>query len=405
MNQLATIEDQILKSSESFATTLAQYKWDLLPDSQLQAAKQALTKSDYIMKIAAGNPGAVHDSLMKSAILGLDLTEGKRQGWLLPRKNQQGKTVVVLQVGYKGVEAIHQRMGVIDRLSIRVVRENDIFTWTGNDQEKPDHVASADKETPSWFATDEERGRVSGAFAITYYPDGSLNATVTPISVIFGNHRDRSDSYKSYITKKNKGEYAHPPPWVSDEQSMIEKTMAFIAAKQWPANNRNDETSSRILETLHEIDVSDYSLSYSKEQKDAFDNFLTAEDSLGLYIFTQLRIEIETYAAIHREYIKNIERGNKGKARTHIEDLVSQGRALMDNIVEGITSNDELKVIESMDGSLVVTSKLVKSVLTDAQKIVFIKMMETDHEILETEAKETEQGESNADAIAKDIQS
>jgi len=87
-NQLQLKVNEIVDfSAEQFVSTIAGYKWDILPDSQLHAAKLALTKSDYMMKIAADNPGAVHDALMKSAILGLDLTEGKRQGWLLPRKN------------------------------------------------------------------------------------------------------------------------------------------------------------------------------------------------------------------------------------------------------------------------------------------------------------------------------
>jgi recombination protein RecT len=373
MNELATIDTMIQQTSEGFAKTLSQYKWELLPDSQLQAAKQALTKNDYIMKIATGDTEAVHDSLMKAAILGLDLTEGKKQGWLLPRKNQQGKAVIVLQVGYKGVEAVHQRMGVIDRLSIRTVRENDDFTWSGDDSEKPVHEAK-----PNWFASNEERGSVSGAFAITYFPNGSTSTVVAPISVIFGNHRDRSDSYKSYLTKKAKGGYAHPPPWVSDEQSMIEKTMAFIAAKQWPANNRDNGVASKILETLHEIDISDYSLSFTSEQRDAFIKFVEAEDSLGLYIFTQLRIEIETYAAIHKQYMQNIERGGKGKVRDHINMLVRQGHDLFDDIIEGLNNDDEFKVVESMDGSLVVTSKLVISTLSDSQKVKFVEMMRED---------------------------
>lgn len=180
-NNLAVqVDEAVTGAAGQFVSTLSQYKWDLLPDSQLHAAKQALTKSDYIMKIAAGDANAVHGALVQSAILGLDLTEGKRQGWLLPRKNQNGKTVIQLQVGYKGVEAIHQRMGVIDRLVIRVVRKNDTFEWSGDDAEKPKHDAE-------WFASDDVRGEISGAFAITYFPDGSINVTTAPITDISRN--------------------------------------------------------------------------------------------------------------------------------------------------------------------------------------------------------------------------
>ena len=81
MNELVTqIDNMITKSAGQFVSTISQYKWDIMPDSQLQAAKVALTKNDYIMQVAAKNPGSVHDSLMQAAILGVDLTEGKRQG-------------------------------------------------------------------------------------------------------------------------------------------------------------------------------------------------------------------------------------------------------------------------------------------------------------------------------------
>lgn len=395
MNELATIDTMLQQSSEGFAKTLSQYKWELLPDSQIQAAKQALTKNDYIMKIASGDPGAVHDSLIKAAILGLDLTEGKKQGWLLPRKNQHGKTVIVLQVGYKGVEAIHQRMGVIDRLSIRVVRENDDFTWSGDDSDKPVHEAK-----PNWFATNEERGPVSGAFAITYFPDGSTSTAVTPISVIFGNHRDRSDSYKSYLAKKAKGGYAHPPPWVSDEQSMIEKTMAFIAAKQWPANNRNNEMSSKILETLHEIDVSDYSLQFTKEQRDHFFSFMDNDDPLGVYLFGH-RVGIEVLAAICNTF----EKGMKTKKRQQQRDMSKLGQDLWFDILKALDTNDEGLLLESMDGCLVITEKMVKAALDDRQKKIFEALTEVKYEVLEDKTKEAVPGKSDTNEVVADIQS
>lgn len=252
MNNLATQVGEIVTgASAQFISTLTQYKWDLIPDSQLQAAKQALTKNDYIMRVACGNVDAVHDALVKSAILGLDLTEGKRQGWLLPRKNSAGQMVVQLQVGYKGVEAIHQRMGVIDRLSIRVIREADQFEWSGDDREKPSHKAD-------WFGSDKDRGKIIGAFAVTYFPDESINVVVTSITEIHEKHRDISDSWKSYKKKLAEGKYAFPPPWVDYEKAMVEKTMAYIASKQWPANIRDKGVSSKIVSTLHEVDVADY---------------------------------------------------------------------------------------------------------------------------------------------------
>jgi phage RecT family recombinase len=358
---IGTIIDDV---SGKFVSTISQYKWELLPDSQLQAAKQALTKNDYIMKIACGDVSAVHDALVKSAVLGLDLTEGKRQGWLLPRKNQSGKTVIQLQVGYKGVEAIHQRMGVIDRLSIRVVYANDEFQWSGDDQEKPNHQAN-------WLADETQRGAPEGAFAITYYPDGSINTTVAPISEIYEKHRNLSDSWKSYQAKLAKNEKPFPPPWVTHEKAMIEKTMAYIAAKQWPANIRDEGTASKILETLHEVDVADYSSRYTKEQKEAFDVIFKNDDALGMYLFRQY-IDIESYVALFNTFPK----GEKTKSKDKVRQMESKGHEIHEAILAGLKENDAAMVLENIEGCEEITLKLIKHGLDEHGKAAFKDMTE-----------------------------
>lgn len=349
----------ILDSSAKFVSTLSQYKWDLIPDSQLHAARVALTKSDYIMKVAASDPGAVHDALTKSAILGLDLTEGKRQGWLIPRKNQDGKAIIQLQVGYKGVEAIHQKMGVLDRLSIRVVCKNDKFEWSGDDGEKPTHQAE-------WFASEKERGPITGAFSVAYFPGGGIHVVVASISQIHEKHRDRSDSWKSYQSKLAKGENPYPPPWVTDEEEMVKKTMAYIASKQWPANIRDQGTSSKILETLHEVDIADYSLRFTPEQRDAFYSFINTGDSLGLYLFSK-RIDIEGFAALFNTFPK----GEKTKQKAIVRDMEKTGSELLQCVRSALESNDQGLLLETMEGCQEVTHKLVKSVLDESQRSAF----------------------------------
>jgi len=292
------------------------------------------------------------------------LTDGKRQGWLLPRKNQQGKTVIQLQVGYKGVEAIHQRMGVIDRLAIRVVRENDDFNWSGDDPETPDHKAE------DWFAPEEQRGPIVGVFSITYFPDGNIQVMTAPISEIYEKHRDRSDSWKSYSAKIANGESAYPPPWVTDEKAMIEKTMAYIASKQWPADIRNQEAASKILETLHETDIADYSLQYTKEQRDAFYSFLEADDSLGMYLFSK-HVDIEVFSALFNTFKK----GEKTKMKDRVRKMEDMGQKLLDGVLNSIENNDSGELMECLEGSIDVTKKMISRRLDDAKKRVFEEML------------------------------
>lgn len=369
MNNLTIIDDIFEKASSQFVTTLAQYKWDLIPESQLHAAKQALTKSDSIMKIASSSPVDVQNSLIQSAVLGLDLTEGKRQGWLLPRKNQSGKVVVCLQVGYKGVEAIHQRMGVIDRLVIRVVRENDEFEWSGDDQEKPNHKAD-------WFAPESNRGEITGAYAITYFPDKSINVTTSSVFHIYEKHRDRSESFKSYTAKIEKGSYAFPPPWVSDEQSMIEKTMAYIAAKQWPANIRDSDRSSKILETLHETDIADYTYGFNDYQKESFYSLIEANDALGIYLFTR-RVGIEVYSALTKLQKKSFPKGKKMAMAQKQNDFVETGHEIFINLTKSLSTEDAGLLAECVEDITEVTKKLVRWVLNDEQLKSFDELLET----------------------------
>lgn len=375
---LQVIDKTLQESAAKFVSTIAQYQWDLIPDSQLQAAKAALTKSDYIMKTAAAEPDAVHDALIKAAILGLDLTEGKRQGWLLPRRNAQGKTVVQLQVGYKGVEAIHQKMNVIDRLVIRTVRENDSFEWSGDDQEKPVHSAD-------WFAPEESRGPIVGVYSITYFPDGSFQVMTASIEEVYKNHRDRSDSWKTYTRqraahesdpKNNKAPFA--PPWVTDEKSMIEKTMAYIASKQWPANNRNLEASSKILETLHEIDISDYSTHFTKQQKEAFDGFIEDNDSLGLWLMSR-RMDVDSWAAL----FNTGEKGQKTKLKKRVREMEGQGYEIYKEIEAAIVDADAGRFHENLEGTRPMTAKLVRDQLREDLKTQFDELMNMGEEAKE----------------------
>lgn len=350
-----TIDNAILKAGPQFTSMVSKYNWAIVPDSQLQAAKSALTKSDYIMKIAAQSPDDVHDAIVKAGILGVDLTDGKRQAYLLPRKNSAGNTVIQLQVGYKGVEAIHQRMGVIDRLSIRVVRKKDDYDWCGDDAVKPTH-------NPGRFLSDDERGPIDGAFAITYYPDGSIQTTVASISEIYEKHRDVSDSWKSYQSKLKSGSRAFPPPWVTHEKSMIEKTMAYIAAKQWPANYRDPEVYSNIASTLHEVDTADYvelSSGYTPEQKAAFHEMIESNDCLGIFLLEHYMKE-KYGEDVYPNLFNSFEKGTKTKKKDTVRKMTASGVDIFNLVCEELPDGDLSAVAENIEDCLPSTITMLK---------------------------------------------
>jgi len=364
-NQIAKIDDLVNSIFPEYTNTIAQFQWALVPESQKHAAVVQLTKSSYIEKIAKSQPESVRTALIQAATLGLDLTDGKRQGWLLPRKAANGLTVVVLQVGYKGVEAINQRMGVIDRLMVRVVREGDDFEWSGDDAEKPTHVAKAiGGESQNWFATDAERGQIVGAFAVTYLPDGTTITATAPISTIFEKHRDTSDSYKSYLDKKAKGENPFPPPWVTFEEEMVLKTMTYIAAKRWPANIRDSEISSNIISTLDEVDFADYQSmrnGYTQEQKAMFDEFLAASDGLGMYLLeSYLRGTDEN---VFSRLYNSAEKGKKVATKKAVDDLLAVGLEAYRFIEQAFDADDITLLLENIDDSTDNAIKLLRRFL------------------------------------------
>jgi len=129
---------------------------------------------------------------------------------------------------------------------------------------------------------------------------------------------------------------------------MIEKTKSYIAAKQWPANIRDDGRSSKIRETLHETDVADYNYQYTAEQKNAFHSFIEAKDALGMYLFSK-RVDIEVYIAIYKGMIAKIERGGKGKRRDEHGEFMKVGEDTFFEIIKMIDSEDIHGVLENIE--------------------------------------------------------
>lgn len=362
---MSDIKPILDKASQNYVDTVKQYQWNLLPDSQLQAAGIQLSRSPYIMKVATENPESVFNALYQAAVLGLDLTEGKRQAWLIPRKIDKGKTGIVLQPGYKGVEAIHQRMGVIKRCEIALKYENDTFVWTGKANDIPELQGD-------WFNS-ASRGELEGAYIVTHYPDGTHQTIVESLTKIKEKHRDRSESYKVYIAKKNKGEWAHEPPWISDEEEMVKKTMVFIASKQWPSYDQNQETNSKILETLNSIEVSDYSPNYTPEQKAIFYELLDARDGLGLELFRQ-HVGAETDIHLWLGVRSSIPRGEKDKTMGQIQDECGDGGQLFDDIRQALAEEDIGLLYESLEGSTSRTKEHLYRRLSAAEQLTYTKM-------------------------------
>jgi recombinational DNA repair protein RecT len=327
-----TIDSVIQAVTPDYTATIKKHNYSLIPDSQLLAARRQIEKNDSAMKVAMQNPQSLFDSVMTAAILGADLTEGKKQGWLIPRKG-----VICFQIGYRGIEAIHQRLGVIDRLSVRVVRNGDEFDWSGDDAEKPKHKAD-------WFEDGRSEKPIVGAFCITYFPDKTFHVITSPIDTIYEKHRNKSDSWKNEKARQ----YS---PWMQFEEQMVLKTILIIASKQWPASKMSTAEASPVLQVLHENEVADYSLEPPKETDGRFMGFLLADDSLGLYLLEREYMSEGSDSKKASEWIdffNEFPNGFKVKNKEKVISMVKQGADVLLAVEDAIASNDAFALSENI---------------------------------------------------------
>ena len=175
---------------------------------EAEFAIQAITATDYALKIARANPQSVRDAVTNIAAIGISLNPAKKQAYLVPRKGG-----ICLVVSYMGLLDLAVQSGSILWGQAEQVFASDRFVMNGFDQ-PPTHERNP-------FATD--RGALVGCYVVVKTKDGDYLTTTMTAAEVFA-IRDRSDAYK--ISKSG--------PWVTDEGEMVKKTVIKRAAKTWP---------------------------------------------------------------------------------------------------------------------------------------------------------------------------
>lgn len=354
MNGLAVIDNAIATVEPEYNKIVVSHGWGVIPKSQLLAAKRQVMKTDYAMKLAMNNPQSFQDAVTTAGVLGVDLTEGKRQGWLVPRDGG-----IAFQIGYKGIEAIHQRLGVIKRLVVRTVHQNDTFNWSGDDQEKPQHNAD-------WF-NESSRGEMIGAYSITYFPDGTYQVMSESVQAIYRDHRDKSDSWKNERARN----YS---PWKNHPKAMIEKTMAQIAAKQWPSATEDQEKASQVLERLHEAETADYSVYKSDGTLMVNDlhAYMLAGDALGVYLLHKSKTAEEI---MEYNWWPASPKGLKGACRDNCEAMKLTGQELYDCILSAIESEQAFNLVECIESATAETKRMLAADIGEEKTAAIKELM------------------------------
>lgn len=173
-------------------------------------AMQALTKNDYVFKVANSNPRSVQLAMVNVASTGLTLNPAHGYAYLVPRDGG-----IVLDISYKGLIKIATDTGAILWARAECVHENDLFTYRG--------PAEAPEIKTDPF---RDRGDIIGAYCIAKTRQGDILTEVMDRASI--------EKVRSASTAYMRGKQGSKGPWEDYFSEMCRKAVIKRARKTWP---------------------------------------------------------------------------------------------------------------------------------------------------------------------------
>lgn len=182
-------------------------------------------------KLAQCDPHSILACVVQASSLGLDLSPGMMEGFLIPRWNSKaGCNVCTFMPGYRGIVKLAMQSGEIAQIRSAVVHEQDEFTYLFD----PDLVF---RHKPALF----NKGQILGVYAIASFKDPG-----TPPQPEFMSHEE-IELVRGRSQSPNDG------PWVTDWAEMARKTVLKRLCKSLP---RSLERLNRVIE----IDNAEYQI-------------------------------------------------------------------------------------------------------------------------------------------------
>lgn len=178
-------------------------------------AMQALTKNDYVFKVANQNPRSVQLAMINVASTGLTLNPAHGYAYLVPRDG-----AIVLDISYKGLIKIATDTGSVIWARAECVYENDTFLYRG--------PATAPELQANPF---QPRGEIIGAYCIAKTHDGDILTEVMD--------REAIEQIRSASTAWTRGAAGKKGPWEDYFSEMCRKSVIKRARKTWPYTDRN----------------------------------------------------------------------------------------------------------------------------------------------------------------------
>lgn len=193
--------------------------------------KNAATFTTSIMQIVNSNtmlknadPMSIFNAACMAATLNLPLQNGLGFAYIVPfRNNREKKTEAQFQIGYKGLIQLAQRSGQFKRLVAVPVYEKQLI------EEDPINGYVFD-----WKQKPEQNEKPIGYYAY-FQLVNSFTAELYMTEEEVDQHAQRySQTYRTYLDKKSKGQWA-TSVWAENFEQMALKTvMKLLLSKQAP---------------------------------------------------------------------------------------------------------------------------------------------------------------------------
>lgn len=216
-NQITTIDQLVYSVQNSFEAVQVDKGIGFAREAEF--AIQILSGSDYAMQVAMNNKQSVADAITNISAIGITLNPAEKKAYLVPRKGG-----ICLAISHIGLLHLAIESGSIRWGQARLVYEKDHFELNGLDKQ-PTHTFQP-------FSKD--RGEIVGVYVSVKTADGDYLTEAMSTEEVNA-IRDRSDAWKSWISKKKSC------PWVTDWGEMAKKTAVHRGHKYWPKSERLDK--------------------------------------------------------------------------------------------------------------------------------------------------------------------
>lgn len=267
-NQLKTIATGAPKRTDAFPTMLETYKNEiaralprhLSPDNMLRIALTAFRMNPRLNEC---EPASVFACVVQASQLGLR-PNMLGECYLIPYKDHKsGKMICQLQIGYQGLLELVRRSGLVEGVSIYLVREKDTYEVKFGTEAGIRHEPFLDGDP----------GEVKFGYGVARMKGGGLHVEVMSRSDI-ERIRDRSQNVR---TAKR---YDKETPWDTDFDEMARKTIARRLCKWLPKSPelatalQISDTADRGVQSLNIQDAIDNTFVAPALPNDATDDYV-----------------------------------------------------------------------------------------------------------------------------------